>query len=350
MTRSVRLGPAKELLRGSGSFALEHEEPLPHLELAFEWCGPADAPVVLALGGISAHAHVAAHSGDPARGWWHEFVGEGEIVDTNRFRVLGIDWIGGAHASLAPRRRDREHWPVVTSTDQARALLPLLDHLGIDQLHAVLGSSYGGMVGFALAVLAPERVRELVAISAGLETDPMATAWRSLQRRVLRLGAGGDAAIAAEALAITRGFGMATYRSADEFRERFCSTPERSQSRPRFPVEDYLEARGRAFLEQFSAVSEEGDSLGWSGLLALHTLSLSIDLHRVDPKTVTVPTRLVAVDRDTLVPAVQLRTVAESLPDVREFTEIESIYGHDAFLKEPERIGPVIRRALEGER
>jgi homoserine O-acetyltransferase len=319
-----------------GPFRLEHGSALPACHVAYELQGPAGAPVVVVQGGISAGRHASASAEDPRPGWWPGIVGEGSAVDPCRYRILSFDYLGGQGASVSPHNTTilGSHFPSLSSLDQARALLGLLDRLGVDRLHAFVGASYGGMVGLALAALAPDRVRRLLAVSAADRTHPLATAWRTLQRRIVRLGLARGAA--REALALARGLAMTTYRSAEEFSERFDGPPERGpDGELRFPVEDYLESRGREFTERFAAET-------------YLCLSESIDLHRVDPLRVQVPTTLVAVTTDSLVPLWQLRALAQRLGGLCTLVEVDSRYGHDAFLKEPRIIGDIVRSVLEG--
>ena len=324
MSRSPTLGPAAELFCAKDGLELEYGDRLDSFELGYEVVGPADAPIVLVQGGISAGSHVASNASDSRPGWWEGFVGEACPIDTRHYRVLGIDYLGGSGASTGPR--EDASFPRVSSKDQARATLALLDQLGCGRLHACVGSSYGGMVALALAALRPERVRSLVVISATHESHPFAIAWRSLQRRVLGLGIDNDCA--RDALAIARGMGMLSYRSAQEFGERFArSQPERLEDgRLRFEVEGYLEARGQAFVENFDATS-------------IRVLSEAIDLHRVDPSSVSTPTTLVGARSDLLVPPAQLEELHASLAGPSRLEFVDSLFGHDAFLKEREAIG-----------
>src|SRR5690349_16668649 len=65
----------------------------------YELVGPADAPVVVALGGISASRHVTSTNANAAPGWWEDIAGPGRAIDTTRVRVLGIDYIDGGRGS-----------------------------------------------------------------------------------------------------------------------------------------------------------------------------------------------------------------------------------------------------------
>src|SRR6185503_11766012 len=121
-----------------------------------ELIGPAGSPVVLALGGISADAHVCAHDDDPREGWWEGIVGPGRAIDTRGVRVLGVEYLD------AGTRADGRPDGLVTTHDQADAIARTLDGLGIDAVAAIVGASYGGMVALAFAERYLERVERFV--------------------------------------------------------------------------------------------------------------------------------------------------------------------------------------------
>ncbi|HEX5971673.1 MAG TPA: homoserine O-succinyltransferase [Gemmatimonadaceae bacterium] len=297
--------------------------------LEHELTGPASAPVVLALGGISATRHVVSTVEDPAPGWWEGIGGDGRALDTTSRRVLGVEFLdGGCNEDGTPAR-------VVTTHDQAAAIVELLDALEIDQLDAAIGASYGGMVALALAERWPERVRRLVVISAAHEAYPMSTALRALQRATVELGL--RSGNAREAMIIARGLAMTTYRSAREFAERFPPAPlagARASLQAELDVERYLRHAGERFAERMRPAR----------FLAL---SLSGDLHRVRPEQVRVPTTLVAAQGDTLVPPSQMRELARRLPRLRAFHTLRSRRGHDAFLTETGRLNRLLTTILD---
>lgn len=336
------LGPtsAAEPPLSVGQGILEIAEPLPlhfggaleRVRLAWQIVGPANAPVVLALGGISGGRHVAATDApDQPRGWWKEVVGPGAVLDTRRFRVLGIDYLGGSGESTGPVR-GADRFPTVSAYDQVELIRRLLDHLHLPQLHAAVGASYGGMVALALAERLPQRVKRIVVMSAAHRTHPMATAWRSIQRATVRYAMShGEGA---EGLRLARALAMATYRSPAEFAQRFDAAAQHTEEGWRFPVENYLFARGQAYAESYVPES-------------FICLSESIDLHRVEAANIRVPTTLVAVCEDQLVPLADMLELRDRLAGPVEFVELSSLYGHDAFLKEAAALRPVFAKALQ---
>lgn len=289
---------------------LHHGGELDAVRIAYALTGEARRPVVIALGGISA--------GRDVRAWWRDFVGAGRAIDTREFSLLGIDFLGGSGATTGPLTSP---FPAISTCDQARIIAAVLNDLGICQVHAFVGSSYGGMVALAFAELFPERAQRLVVISAAHEPHPMATALRSLQRRAIRLGI--ETGRTREAISIARGIAMTTYRTSVEFAQRF----------DRNTVVEYIEHCGETYARDFSPF----------GFLCL---SESVDLHAVKPEDITVPTTIVSVDSDTLVPRWQLQQLNARLPD-SHLVEIDSLYGHDAFLKEVGAITEIVRDALQ---
>jgi homoserine O-acetyltransferase len=301
--------------------AIDSRPPLDDAAAALgEIVGPRGAPVIAVLGGISASKHVTSSASDPSPGWWEDVVGPGRAIDTRRFRVLGIDYVASGNGS-AP----------VTTTDQAEALAAALDEAGVGSLHAVVGASYGGMVALAFGVKFAARVSRLIVISAAHESDPIATALRHLQRRVVALGR--EAGRERDGLAIARGIAMTSYLTPLYFEERLAGV-DRNDSRS---VEDrigsYLKTRGEKFADKWT--SER-----------YNALSLSLDLHRIRPEDITVPTTVIAISGDRLVPVAQSRELAYRLSGPSQLIEIDSSLGHDAFLGDSSRIAPFVNELL----
>ena len=366
-----------------GEVSLYHGGRLSGIRVAWRLAGPANAPVVCALGGISANRRVFDQE-NPKQGWWSEVVGPGQALDAERFRVLSFDYLGGSAETTGPGRAtlaavpvaaalslasvdssstagagdsvttrvgsdstasgscslkagDSAHeagsaFPNISTYDQAELLVRLLNNLGLKSLRAIVGGSYGGMVALAFGERYPERVSRLVVIGAADRTHPMATAWRSVQRQILRFAV--DCGRPKDGLQLARALAMSTYRSAEEFEARFDGAPTRNGTRFAFPVEQYLFARGTDFAERNHPE-------------AVLCLSESIDLHHVDATRIFVPTTIIAIREDQLVPLTDLRGLAARLP-VAKLHEISSIYGHDAFLKESDQLRGIFAVALGG--
>lgn len=309
-----------------GAFKLHFGGQLDGVRVAWRMVG-SDGPLVATLGGISAGRCV---TGTSPKGWWSEIVGPGAALDSDRCRVLGFDFLGGSGETTGPRS-GQAAFPSISAFDQAQLLQQLLEHLGVAALQAIVGASYGGMVALAFAERWPERVRHIIVISAADRSHPMATAWRSVQRATVRYALKKNDG--PEGLRLARALAMATYRSAEEFAQRFDGEPVRIDGRFEFPVESYLLARGDAYAASYLPE-------------AFICLSESIDLHRVDASNIRVPATLVAVREDQLVPLADMQALQARLAGPAQLVEISSLYGHDAFLKESSALRPIFERAL----
>jgi homoserine O-acetyltransferase len=125
-----------------------------------------------------------------------------------------------------------------------------------------------------------------------------------------------------------------SYRTPEEFGARFDVDPSVAGNTARCGAEDWLADHGAAYANRTPAT-------------AFLRLSESIDLHRVDPRDVRVPTTLIAFEEDRLVPADDVRALAAGIDAPVRLRILRSTYGHDAFLKEPVAIAACLRDALE---
>ncbi|MFT3807349.1 homoserine O-succinyltransferase MetX [Arenimonas sp.] len=318
-------------LRLTAALPLHFGGELNPVQIAWRMEGAAGKPVVLVLGGISAGRQVVAnYYANQSQGWWKEVMGPERPLDTRHYRVLGIDFLGGSGQSTGPRAGQTD-FPSISAYDQVAAIAQLLSHLQVAQLYAVIGASYGGMVALALGERAPQLAQRLIVISAAHRTHPMATAWRCVQRNMVRYAA--TRGEGAEGLKLARALAMATYRTPEEFVQRFAGEPERGAQGFVFPVEKYLFSRGDTYAASYVPES-------------FVCLSESIDLHRVNAAAIRLPTTLVAIIEDQLVPLSDMRELHAQLAGPKQLIELPSLYGHDAFLKETEALRRVFAAAL----
>lgn len=290
-------------------------------EVRYLWSGAAGAPTVIVQGGISADRNVLTLADGDAPGWWQPLVGRGQALDLDQFQVLAIDWVTPADLGAN----------AISSEDQADVLAALLPQLGLARVHAFVGASYGAMVGLAFAARHAQALERLVLLAGAHRAHPLATAQRSVQRDIVRLGQ--SCGRVDEALALARQLAITTYRGSNEFAQRFSAAPELREDRFHFPVEDYLRHQGRRFVERFDA----------DRFLAL---SESIDLHDVAPERIRTPATLIGFPSDRLVPLADMCELQRRLRGPATLAVVESPYGHDAFLKEPEQLAPLLREAL----
>ena len=173
-------------------FVFETGEKLPSITLAYETYGklsPRRDNAVLVFHALSGSQHAAGinkrvpgvqehWTEELHRGWWDDFIGPGKALDTSRYFVICANYIGGCYGSSGPVSRNPKtgkpfgrSFPTVMFGDIVESQVLLLDHLGIDVLHAVVGGSLGGLCATTLAVRYPKRVRLVLPIASGVSTS-----------------------------------------------------------------------------------------------------------------------------------------------------------------------------------
>lgn len=173
----------------SRPFITERGARLHQPEVAFEEYGRASGPVILiAHGGLSNH-HAAGRYGDedPAPGWWDGLIGPGLAFDTDRYRIVSANALGGMFGTTSPRTTDPAtherygpRFPDITLVDIARFARAFLDELGIEMIHVVAGPSMGSLVALQMAALYPEDVGAVVAVATAGRMPPSGMAMHHL--------------------------------------------------------------------------------------------------------------------------------------------------------------------------
>ena len=332
--------------------------------LAYETWGELNSAkdnAVLIFTGLSPSAHAASCAEDPTPGWWEDMIGSGLPIDTDRYFVICVNSLGSCFGSTGPASINpktaapyRLSFPLLTLEDVAESAWLVVKYLGIDQLDTVVGASMGGMSGLALCVRHPESTRAFVSISSATRAWPFSIAIRSLQREMIRSDPkwkkgnykSGEPPITGQRLA--RKLGMITYRSGEEWLQRFGR--ERSTSHAgiedqfvaEFSVESYLENHARKFTGAFDPncylyLSHASDLFD----LAEYGGSLKAGFRRLNLERVMV----IGVRTDILFPVEQQRELAAGFSEVCEdvrFEELDCIRGHDSFLVEMDAFRPVM--------
>jgi homoserine O-acetyltransferase len=354
-----------EIFRSDEPFACRWGGSLPRFELAYETWGTLSETrdnAILLHTGLSASSHARSHPRNPTPGWWEDFIGPGLALDTDRFFVVCSNLLGGCYGSTGPPspnpatgRPYGTHFPILTVGDMVRAQLMLLDHLGIDRLHASVGASLGGMQSLEIAARAPERVGRLVSISAALRSYPQSIAIRFVQRQALMADpdwAAGHyygASFPYRGQRVAREIGTITYRSGPEWQERF-GRRRRGDGPPRldedFQVEGYLAHQADKFCLQYDANSY----LYISKAMDLFDLLEEGEQERPLVDRLRCPALVVGVTTDVLFPVWQQRELAEVLEKRGipvDYLEIDAPYGDDTLLIDLDRIGGGVKVYLE---
>jgi len=348
---------------------LDSGETLGPIILAYETYGKLNADrsnAILIEHALSGDSHVAGYysPNDSAPGWWDDCVGPGKAFDTDKYFVICSNVIGGCAGSTGPGSIDPKtgkpyglHFPVVTIGDMVRTQLHLLDHLGIDKLLAVGGGSMGGMQALEWAAHHPDRVLSCLPIATTARHSPMLIAFSEVGRQAIYADPnwnGGDYYDTNKpnaGLAVARMVGHITYLSEESMQHKFG---RRLQDRARygydfqtdFAIESYLRYKGNRFTERFDAntylyVTKALDYFDLAN--GTHSLAAAF------ADSLDVIFLVVSFTSDWLYPAYHSKEMVSALTaagaDVT-YVNIQSSWGHDAFLLEVETMTGLISNFL----
>ena len=363
-TRHIKLGCLPE-----DGMKLWRGERLSEVTLAYESWGElndrADNGIII-FTGLSPSAHAASSPQDPSPGWWEYMIGPGKAIDTNRFFVVCANSLGGCYGSTGPSSTNPAtgnnydaDFPDVTVEDIASSGYYLMRELGVEKLHAAVGSSMGGMSSIAYAMQYPGEIRYLVSISAAAQALPLTIALRSLQREIIRSdpdwnnGHYSDDKRPLSGMSLARKLGLVSYRAADEWNSKFDRSrlpPEKLTGKRferEFEIENYLEYNAQKFIHSFDPNSYLylSRAMDWFDI-AEHGDSVAGGMAKIDVEKALV----VGVTTDILFPLRQQREIADVMratgTDV-DYVEIDSVNGHDAFLIDDEHFSPVVKKFLD---
>ena len=327
--------------------------------------------VVVILTGLSASSHVASNSSDSNPGWWEGIVGPDKAIDTNKFYIICVNSLGSCFGSTGPASINqitdepfRLTFPELTIDDMATATKFLLDKLGIKQINTLVGPSMGGMHALALIIQNNKFVRNFIAISTAFQSLPYAIAIRSLQREVIRKdplwknGYYTPDSPPLNGVRIARKLGMISYRSANEWAQRFGRKKSSKNNITQntfgientgfeFEIESYLEHLAVKFQNVFDAncYLYLSRSIDWFDIIDYGSSS-----EEVLGKTGLESALILGVESDILFPIYQQKELAEYLSaDSTKVTykSLNCLQGHDSFLVDIETFSREISCYLE---
>ncbi|MCS6846546.1 MAG: homoserine O-acetyltransferase [Anaerolineae bacterium] len=358
-----------QYFRYDGEIKLQSGATLGPITLAYETYGQLNADrsnAILICHAWSGDAHVAGrHSpDDPKPGWWDDAVGPGKAFDTDKYFVVCSNVIGGCGGSTGPSsinpKTGRPYglsFPIVTIADMVEAQRLLTDHLGIERWLTVTGGSMGGMQALQWTVSYPARVRSAIVLAATARLSPQTIALNEVPRQAIYADPNwnnGDyygKTPPNAGLAVARMIGHITFLSDASMREKFGRRLRNGSEGygwrfdPEFEVESYLNYRGHSFTKRFDANS----FLYLSKAMDYFDLSYGLPSLADAFRKVTAKFLVVSYTSDWLYPSWQSKELVRALLqndiDVT-YVEIDSNYGHDAFLLEVDRLAELTRDFL----
>jgi len=348
---------------------LESEYTLGPVEIVYETYGtPNDdrSNAILVCHALSGDHHAAGYHDphDRRTGWWDGMIGPGKAFDTERYWVICSNIIGGCKGSTGPTSINPQSgqpygldFPIVTIGDMVEAQKRLLDHLKIRQLYSIAGGSMGGFQVLEWSLRYPEMVRSAICIASASQLSTQAIAFNSIGRSAITRdpdwsqgaysGKGPE-----QGLATARMIGHITYLSemvlAAKFGRRLQSANRLSYNfSTEFAIESYLNHKGSAFTERFDANSY----LYITKAMDYFDVSRSYGPLKEAFARIAARYLFISYSTDWLFPTIQTKEMVRAMLSCGKpvsFIDIDSPYGHDAFLVEEAKLTRIVSGFLTG--
>ncbi|MCX6496543.1 MAG: homoserine O-acetyltransferase [Rhodoluna sp.] len=352
-----------------GNLNLESGKELHQARLAYESWGTLNkdsSNAILVLHALTGDSHAVGKSSKehPTEGWWSELIGPGLALDTNKYFVVAPNILGGCQGSTGPSSLDKtgreygSRFPYLTIRDQVTAQVALSDALEINSWHAIIGGSMGGMHVLEWAIQFPARVQRIAVIAAPAVTSADQIALNSVQVEAIKTDpnfAKGNyydakAGLGPHAgLALARRMALLNYRSPSELNERFDRSWQ-SEINPlgeggRFAVVSYLDFHGNKFTRRFDANSY----ITLLEAMNSHDVGRGRKSAKAALGKIKAKTLVIGIDSDRLFPIENQRFIAENITSELvggKLHTIKSSFGHDGFLIEYQKVGPLLAKLL----
>ncbi|PLX70612.1 MAG: homoserine O-acetyltransferase [Denitrovibrio sp.] len=311
----------------------------------------------------SAHAAGFNREDEQKPGWWDSMIGPGKAFDTNKYFVICSNFLGSCFGTTGPssidphsKKRYALKFPVVTVRDMVKLQKKLVDHLGIEVLHSVAGGSMGGMQALEWGVTFPYATKSIIPIAASAAITPMAISFNAIAKFAImkdpnwRGGDYYDDVMPTDGLAIARMAGHITYMSDESFHGKFGRRYSAYEGiydfQGFFEVENYLRYNGYKFTEFYDA------NTYLYVLKAMDIFDLSYGRNSLKDalRLVTAQSLFITFTSDFLFPPYQTEEIVNLMKEIGQnpqWENIQSDYGHDAFLLEFEVQTGIVRDFLE---
>lgn len=325
----------------SAPFRLELGGELPDLTIAYHTYGRLNedgSNAVWVCHALTANSDVAD--------WWPHTVEKGAFLDPERYFIVCANILGSHYGTTGPLSVNPAtgkpyyaDFPKLTIRDMARAHRLLADTLGIDRVHALVGSSVGGFQALEWAAEEPERFKKLILIATDAKASPWTIAIDQTQRMAIFADATygeprPDAGMAG--MAAARAIGLLSYRGPEGYNAT-------QQDAPYTPLGSLKRActyqlhQGEKLCRRYNAYSY----VAILDAFDTHDIGRGRGGLEAALSRLTMPSILIGLTTDIVFTPAEMRALAASLPNC-EYREIASPLGHDGFLTEHRQLNNIL--------
>ena len=285
-----------------------------------------------------------------AADWWKDLIGPNKLFDPNNYFIVCANMLGSCYGSTGPTsinpatgKQYGDQFPLVTTRDMAHTLDRLAEYLGIHRIKILIGGSMGGQQAVEWAILKPSKFEHLILLASNAKHSSWGIAFNESQRMAIRA----DKTLFDEhpdagkqGLETARAIAMLSYRNYQTYRQ--TQEDDDEDKYHDFRASSYQRYQGEKLWQRFDV---------WS----YFTLSQAMDSHNVGRKrggcekalaAVNAKTLVISIQSDVLFPVEEQVFLANYIPQAK-LEILESIYGHDGFLVEAEKITACIEQFLQ---
>jgi len=304
-------------------FELEQGGRLPELKLAYTTYGEINTDqsnIIWVFHALTANSKVLE--------WWPGLFGDDCLYSPDEYFIICANILGSPYGSSRP---EDLNFPKITIRDTVNAQLALAESLKITKIHTLIGGSCGGSQLLEFAYSYQGQVNQMITIASAPKESPWLIAVHQAQRMALEADPNfGVKSSNTKGLMAARAIGMVTYRTPLSLMQTQKETEEKFDH---FKAASYMQYQGEKFAKRFDA-------------MCYHSLTKCLDTHDLGRGRggyqsalgeIEIPTLVIAIKSDLLIPAFTQSEMASLLPH-GVYTEIDSLYGHDGFLLEVKKI------------
>ena len=326
-------------------FLLETGAKLPGLEISYYTYGklnPTASNVIWICHALTANADAGQ--------WWPGFVGPDAVLDSNKYFIVCANILGSCYGSSGPLSIDPEtgtpyyhSFPAITMRDMVQAHILLRQHLNIEKIHLLVGGSMGGYQALEWAIMESNRIEQLFLLASSATESAWGIAVHTAQRMAIEADESwkqNTADAGKKGLRAARAIGMLTYRNYGIMVQTQSETD--AEKLDNYKASSYIQYQGNKLADRFNAYSY------W-------LLTKALDTHHVARgrggnvdsilQSIKQRTLIIGISSDILCPIIEQQHMAEQMPNA-SLKEIDSVYGHDGFLVEVEKITAALKEWL----
>ncbi len=347
----------------NGAFKLDLGKSLTDVTVAYETYGKLNSDgtnAILICHALTGNAHaygftdqLESQQNNP--GWWEGLIGIGKPIDPSKHFIVCSNILGSCYGTTGPTsinpqtgKQYKNDFPLITVRDMVNLQYKHLKYLNVNSLELVIGGSLGGMQVLEWAIIYPDFVKRIVPIATSAQHSAWAIGLNEIARKAIYddpvWGNGNYEKQPHKGLATARMVAMITYRSHTSFEQKFGRNirfDHGEKDKPYYQVESYLHYQGEKLVQRFDA----NTYITISKAMDLHDAARGRNSLKDALGSIKAKTLCVGISSDILYPPHEQKEIASLIPNSKYF-EINSIYGHDAFLIEFEQINSVLEEFL----